>query len=155
MSCRLWVPPDRIEWILLLIGSMVCADARARDVAECKAIGDDAQRLACYDDALDRNAVPPPRPIGRPDANVGGGLVDRDAGAPRLVAKPSALVARWDLDGRTNESLFDIRSYNPVYILPAFYSSSPNLRPTSPNPGERRDSCRGRSTTSKASSRSA
>ncbi len=139
MSCRLpFAAIRRIDGVLLSFATLWSVDARALDVAECKALVDDAKRLACYDDALGRSAAvvspaTPATPSGPTGATPGVGLV-----VPVVPAQPptatSTFDERWDLDGRPSPSLFALRPYKPIYILPAFYSSSPNLHPTSPNP---------------------
>lgn len=115
--------------------------ARALELQECKTLEDDAKRLACYDSVSGRVASPEtaqmPKVVeGVKDDVSGIGLVAKTPppGGDVPGTKPSSLSQRWDLDGRPDPALFALRPYKPVYILPAFYSTSPNLRPTSPNP---------------------
>ena len=120
---------------------------------------DDPKRLACYD--ARRGRTPRQKRAGSARCGTRGrhfaiGLIARlaaDRHASRHAA--SSLDERWDLDGAPSPQLFALRPYKPIYILPAFYSSSPNLHPTSPNPENNAHACKGRSTISKASSSSA
>ncbi len=114
-----------------------CSSATAIDLDDCKSLEDDAKRLACYDSATGRNASQAERtaPAATGPATAGSGLLARLLPDPtRPGARPSSLAERWDLDVAPNPELFALRAYKPIYILPAFYSSSPNLRPSSPNP---------------------
>ena len=112
----------------------------ASEVSECKAIEDDAKRLACYDSvsgrAITRAEKHLPEVVKDINNDVSGiGLAAfnrRDQSAPGT--RPSSLAERWDLDGAPNPALFALRPYKPIYILPAFYTRSPNALPTSPNP---------------------
>ena len=115
-----------------------CA-ARAADLDECKSLVDDSKRLACYDSVSGRAVTSSdqqmPKVVEGVRNDVSGiGLVAQRLTQSRPGSQPSTLDERWDLDGRPSPSLFAIRPYKPVYILPAFYSTSPNRRITSPNP---------------------
>jgi phospholipase A1 len=50
------------------------------------------------------------------------------------AGKGSLLDSRWELAKDSKLGTFNIRAYKPVYLLPAFWSSSPNELPTSSNP---------------------
>ncbi len=116
------------------------SDAHAVDVDECKATEDDAKRLACYDALSGRTPTPADRQLPgvvkdiRNDVSGIGLVANRDPGTARPGSRPSSLDERWDLDGTPSPALFALRPYKPVYILPAFYSTSPSLHVTSPNP---------------------
>jgi len=47
----------------------------------------------------------------------------------------SLLDRRWELTPRARRGTFDLRAYQPIYLLPWFHSSDPNETPTSPAPG--------------------
>ncbi|MBP9143569.1 MAG: phospholipase A [Thermoanaerobaculia bacterium] len=127
----------------------------------CVGIDSDFERLACYDRAVGRHRRPggieeapqatspdsapesspttpqrepfvgPPPPaemMARPA--VAGGLAE--AGPP--VAS-SLLDSRWELTRNAKLGTFGMRAFKPVYLLPAFYTDSPNQFPSSPEPG--------------------
>ena len=130
----------RIEGLLVCFGTLGSASAPATELGDCKALVDDVKRLACYDSVSGQTVTTPdremPKVVEKIQNDVSGiGLVAKQpVDTTRAGAKASSLVERWDLDGRPSPSLFALRPYKPIYILPAFYSSSPNLRPSSPNP---------------------
>jgi phospholipase A1 len=125
--------------------SLSCVGARAAELADCKALEDDPKRLACYDAISGRTVTTAdkqmPAVVGAVRNDVSG--ISAVARAPVDTTVPgtkaSNLSERWDLDGGPSPSLFSLRPYKPVYILPAFYSSSPNLHPTSPNASNNAD----------------
>ncbi len=132
----------RIDVASLLIGSLVSLGAHAADLTDCKTLEDDSKRLACYDEAAGRTAPSAATPSSEnaPRAAVPGtGLVANAGDTTRPGTRPSSFDERWDLDGRPSPSLFALRPYKPIYILPAFYSSSPNYHVTSPNPANDAD----------------
>jgi phospholipase A1/A2 len=101
--------------------------ARAQPpAAECLAVADDRDRLACYDRALGRVAAPAGPAAVLPAAAAA-------EPAPPAADAGSYLVPRWDLDGRRAE-LYVPRAYRPVYFLPVTWTDRVNRRPTSPTP---------------------
>lgn len=121
--------------------------------SSCAAVADDAARLACYDRAFGR----PPGPLagqskddGAPQgqrAEAGAPIASRPAPARQAAAPAPApvqatpLAQRWDLlaapgsgDADARGPLFAPRPYKPVYILPATWTDSVNVRPSSPAP---------------------
>jgi phospholipase A1 len=130
----------RIDVLLFAVASIWSVSARATELADCKTLEDDGKRLACYDSVSGRTLTPAdkemPKVVEKVQNDVSGiGLVARQpVDTTKPGTKASSLEERWDLDGRPSPSLFALRPYKPIYILPAFYSSSPNLHPTSPNP---------------------
>ena len=50
------------------------------------------------------------------------------------AGKGSLLDSRWELARDSKLGAFQLRAYKPVYLLPAFWTSDKNTRPTSPNP---------------------
>ena len=120
---------------------LLASGANATELADCKTVEDDAKRLACYDSIAGRGVVTPaekqmPQVVGNVKDDVSGiGLVARRLmDTTRPGTKASSLDERWDLDGDPSPPLFALRPYKPIYILPAFYQTSPNVRATSPNP---------------------
>jgi phospholipase A1/A2 len=120
--------------------ALAASGARTAELADCKALEDDPKRLACYDAVSGRAVTPADKAMPsvvdgvRNDVSGIGLVASQPADTTKPGTKASSLGERWDLDGGPSPSLFSLRPYKPIYILPAFYSSSPNLHPTSPNP---------------------
>ncbi len=133
------------------------APARAQDGTPatpeaCTGIAVDADRLACYDRVLGRDRRPgEPDPAAEPavdpavDPVEGPAVADPSAemlasapGAPQETGEPtvatSLLDGRWELTGNAKLGIFGLRAYKPVYLLPAFFTDSPNQTPSSPAP---------------------
>ena len=129
----------------------------------CVAIETDAIRLACYDAALGHGArdtraaddaarqaidlAKQERKSGAADEEddtsrerarhrLGAvfGNDDAYAAARANAGKGSLLDSRWELARDSKLGVFQMRAYKPVYLLPAFWSSSINEMPASPNP---------------------
>jgi phospholipase A1 len=90
--------------------------AGAASVADCVAVEDPQERLACYDRAAGRTAA-------------GGGRIEEDVlvGAP--AADPSAAAARREVAAGALENPFALAAYKPNYILPVTYNSKINEEP--------------------------
>ncbi|MBP1643643.1 MAG: phospholipase precursor [Acidobacteria bacterium] len=89
----------------------------------CAAIESDPQRLACYDRAFGRDRAKegvPPEP--------GPGEPDRAGTAPLLDS-------RWELEPASKLGTFNLRAYQPVYVLPWVGALEANQSPSSPAPG--------------------
>lgn len=91
----------------------LAGSVEAGDPANCAAIADNTERLACYDDA-----------VGRPHQEA----------PPQPVVANSLFSDRWELDAEDKKGSFLIRPYRPTYILLGRWSNSPNRQPTSANP---------------------
>lgn len=130
-------PFHRLKPVVMAFPLLWSVSAHAIDIDECKATEDDLKRLACYDAASGRIIKNDQQKTVVKD---GPAVVGKIAVLPaklddtRPGTRPSSLDERWDLDGTPSPQLFALRPYKPVYILPAFYSSSPSTRATSPNP---------------------
>jgi len=59
----------------------------------------------------------------------------RQALADDVPIRRSRMTRRWELDSATHGGLLRVRRHNPVYVLPARWSSSPNEDPVSPTLG--------------------
>lgn len=133
-------PARRAIPLALAAACVLPSAARAIDLAECKTLEDDAKRLACYDTVSGRAVAPAERQLPpvvegiRNDVSGIGLAAKRIEKAPEQGTRPSSLAERWDLDRLPDPGLFSLRPYKPVYVLPAFYSTSPNRSPSSPNP---------------------
>lgn len=132
-------PHFRIGHLAFAASAAWSLSAHAIGLEECKPLEDDAKRLACYDSVSGRAVTAADKQMpsvvkGMRDDVSGIGLVPSQArDTTASGTRASSLAERWDLDGTPNPALFTLRPYKPVYILPAFYSSSPNGHPTSPN----------------------
>lgn len=96
----------------------------AEDIASCREIARDADRLACYD----RLAGGPPKPVADP--------------VPAKALEPAAVAAdrlseRMELAQKDKLGTFLFRPYRPVYLLPVRFIERPNELPGSPNPDNR------------------
>ncbi len=112
--------------LLICALALSAAQAGAQTVEGCRSIASDADRLACYDAVAERQA----RERSAPDAGRDLYPYEPVGGAPRN----SMLDRRWELDPGSKLGAFNLRAHRPVYILPVFWSSSPNDQPDSPNP---------------------
>ena len=54
--------------------------------------------------------------------------------APKFDPNVSLLDRRWELSEESKLGVWNIRAYQPVYLLPVFWTSDKNEFPTSPNP---------------------
>jgi len=133
--------------LVVLAAVMLTGTARAfaqnpdpLDIRACTAIGNDAQRLACYDRATHRDDREAQRAA---DARMRGSGVFAQPGtnATATVAAEespsrasSQLDRRWELDPASKLGTFNLRSYRPVYVMPFFATSKLNTQPQSPNP---------------------
>ncbi|MET0328388.1 MAG: phospholipase A, partial [Luteimonas sp.] len=123
----------------------------------CVALEQDAQRLACFDAMTGRATRTPQQadtdaavarelrndPALRADALAEGSgshnLYAHDGGdrindAIANAGQGSLFDTRWELAKDSKLGIFNMRAYKPVYLLPAFWSSSVNTMPSSPNP---------------------
>ncbi len=153
---------ERTAWQLsVLLGSMgaVCANAQNTEVAAspatpeaCVALIYNAERLACYDALfkIPESAKPAlvseriaaqelqPEPTEKPTfkEKVSHAFTDRlfAVEAPNLSPNLSMLDSRWELSPESKLGTWNIRGYQPVYLMPGYWTSDKNERPSSPNP---------------------
>ncbi|HEU4664504.1 MAG TPA: phospholipase A [Dokdonella sp.] len=110
------------------------------DIRACTAIGNDAQRLACYDRATHRDDSEAQRAADERMRSSGvfaqpdGSAAANAAGEATASRAPSSLDRRWELDPASKLGTFNLRSSRPVYVMPFFATSELNTRPHSPNP---------------------
>ncbi|MCB1929309.1 MAG: phospholipase A [Rhodocyclaceae bacterium] len=106
---------------LLLVGSF--GAAHADNLEACKAIVDDARRLACYDEVLGRVAPPADTlTMEQGSASPASRVKARDS-------RGSSLSLRWELEPEHKRGTFLFRPYKPVYMLPLRWSDNPNRNP--------------------------
>ena len=103
--------------------------AVAANLVECRALVEDAARLACYD-ALAAAPDIVTVPLREAQSGAGVPLAEKPSDAG-----PSLLAKAWELDDGLRGHILRIRPYKPVYILPYFHSSTPNRQPASPSAG--------------------
>ena len=131
----------------------------AEDAAlQCTLLQDNALRLACYDKIFAAqlppvNAIEAPAAAAKPQPDVVRSIQDSvERKEPALVFEnegqfePSAELAEaaeaytplsrmYDLDANSSGGLLTVREHNPMYLMPAWYNSSPNRTPSSPTRG--------------------
>ncbi|WP_083468479.1 phospholipase A [Stenotrophomonas pictorum] len=121
----------------------------------CFALDSDASRLACYDKALGRSpadtraadAAAVAAQQARKEAKATAKALDEPlprrnelfahddlAAAAANAGRGSLWDSRWELARDSKLGRFQLRAYKPVYLLPAFWTSKPNVMPRSPNP---------------------
>ena len=133
-----------VRLILPLASALVLGSLRAQAAtpAECAAVDNDAQRLACYD-RLFRAAPVPPRMSSetgpRPDAPAAPAMPphDRTASAPagQGLALTEAMTQFWELTRADKRGTFVVRTYLPNFFLPLHRTSNLNRTPYSPTHG--------------------
>jgi phospholipase A1/A2 len=115
-----------------------------RSAEACVAIEIDAERLACYDGVLGHTPASTEqadKAAQAAEAELSEETADEEADDIQVLreeianaGKGSLLDGRWELAQDSKLGTFEIRSYKPVYLLPAFWTSDVNETPTSPNP---------------------
>lgn len=133
-----WMPCAGFALLAQLSLAAGAVGAAEEDAARCVGIADDAARLRCYDVALRR-----PAPAEKAaDESAGTRSVvfphETNLHVSRGEEHPlvrSLLDSRWELDPSSKQGEFRIRAYKPVYLLPVFYTSDTNQRPSTPAPG--------------------
>ncbi|GAB4168880.1 MAG: phospholipase A [Wenzhouxiangellaceae bacterium] len=109
----------------------------------CRALEEPARRLACYD-ALPGSSVTGLEELAEIQAGERPPLTDEAATRPVPPDAPvpitrSPMLRHWELDDATHGGLFRFRRHEPVYLLPARWSSRTNPMPSSPSfPADRR-----------------
>lgn len=103
------------------------------EVAACRTIQDDAERLACYD-----RATAPEAPTGSTPAEaqparreLGSVSGEQEERRRRLGA---SLTDRWELVEDSRRGAFVLRPYKPMYLLAANRTDHTNNAPSSPAP---------------------
>lgn len=111
----------------------------------CISIEASVTRLACYDAALGRHAEVVETPTlaqnkSQPTTQTSPALTavadffGTQTNSPAPNPAISLLDRRWELSPESKLGTFTLRANRPVYLLPFYYSSSPNKLPTSPDP---------------------
>ena len=125
----------------------------ADNVQKCLNLTDATARLACYDrlhhhqpTAADTALQPPSevtattRSVLDLEKTLNHSIEKREAQvvlaeAPNTVSSRTPLSELYDLDENSESGLLTVREHNPMYIMPCWYNTSPNLYPSSPSRG--------------------
>jgi len=113
--------------LFILFPGYVLADI-ADHIAQCAAIGNDIERLKCFDSLAGRGSVKKPA-AALPAKNDKPRQTEAAATVPPADEKqpaPSVMSRHWELDPASREKAPVIRAHRPNYLLPAAYVSSPN-----------------------------
>lgn len=122
--------------------------AQANDVQTCLAIADNTARLACYDklhapttatpNASDSALKTPvevtstSRSVLDLDKTISNSIETRSPQVV-LVSEPAVnntpLTQLYDLDENSESGLLTVREHEPMYLMPAWYNTSPNRYP--------------------------
>lgn len=150
-----------LQLSLIALSSLYASSAFAQQNAEaiakpatpeaCTALTLNAERLSCYDALFkipeeikpalisERQAAQeikpePTEPLTLKE-KVSHAFSDRlfAAEAPNLNPNLSLLDSRWELSQESKLGTWNIRGYQPVYLMPAYWTSDKNERPSSPN----------------------
>jgi len=134
----------RISHLLLGIGtSLAIAPLHAQhadpaDIKACTGIESDAQRLACYDRVTGRIQMPTAQKRAAPSTRPEAAAFHREteiATATGGAAPPLSLLdSRWELSPDSKLGTFNLRGYQPIYVMPFFGTTNRNNLPYSPNP---------------------
>src|SRR5574337_936239 len=106
------------------------------DIRACTAIQNDAQRLACYDHATHRtDTIAAEQKLADEAVRKTGVFRQVKPETETTAATPRSLLdSRWELEPDSKLGTFNLRSYQPVYVMPFFITSRRNSLPSSPNP---------------------
>jgi len=112
--------------ILLSLISHAGLAAETADVTRCDAITVNEERLKCYDARTIQSKI---RIADEPYHQ----LYDNYTPATAIGGTaPTALSVRWELEPETQQGLWRVRPYRPLFILPVRYSNNPNDYPQTP-----------------------
>jgi len=129
---------------LLCATVLYCSIAQAQEnvavqnAEACAEVVSNAERLVCYDKVFKSNntAVESLEVFAQSQSNTQqepAMQVKSDV----MVPKPSTtslLDQRWELTEETKKGVWHISPYQPVYVLPVFWTTKKNELPSSPNP---------------------
>ncbi|WP_407304365.1 phospholipase A [Acinetobacter sp.] len=116
----------------------------------CVALDSNADRLACYDtlfkvsednktpllserQAANEIAPKPTEPETIQEKISHGVSSVFSAEGPKIDPNRSLLDKRWELSSDSKLGTWNIRAHQPVYLMPGFWTSDKNERPSSPN----------------------
>ncbi|MFC1394397.1 phospholipase A [Acinetobacter junii] len=136
--------------------AQVAEPATPATVEACVALSSSADRLACYDSMFKAPTVIEPQvtelmvaaapPVKSKELEKSSPESLKDkvvqkvsdlnliGAAPKFDPNVSLLDRRWELSEESKLGVWNIRAYQPVYLLPVFWTSDKNEYPESPNP---------------------
>lgn len=132
--------------------AQVAEPATPATVEACVALSSSADRLACYDSMFKAPTVTEPQMVAAappvkskeleksPRESLKDKVVQKVSdlnligAAPKFDPNVSLLDRRWELSEESKLGVWNIRAYQPVYLLPVFWTSDKNEYPESPNP---------------------
>ena len=111
----------------------------------CVALQSNPERLACYDALFKAPSVEvrpfvSEREAARSITTKGESITTKIKNnvvaveAPAFTSNTSLLDSRWELSPESKLGTWQVRAYQPVYVLPAFWTSNKNEQPVSKNP---------------------
>ncbi|QKJ66154.1 phospholipase A [Deefgea piscis] len=119
--------------ILSLAALLAAASAQATDLAACQQIADNQNRLACYDQLAKQPSQQPS--VVEPIAAIPVAPAATTLATPaQPVSTAETFSQRWELSAQDQDGVFNIKPYQPVYILPVSWRKRVNNDPCSPNP---------------------
>lgn len=122
--------------LFYLLG-LAAASTQAADLSACQTIADNTSRLACYDNLAQQAA---PATTAAPAVNTAGVVATPTQTPEPVPAQESKTYAaqtfsqRWELDKADKSGIFNIKPYQPVYLMPIAWRQNINNSPCSPNP---------------------
>ncbi len=141
-----------------MVNAQTTTPAAPATVDACVALASSAERLACYDSLFKAPTIIPTQvqtdaapvvtaavPVvesNEPDKpeSLKDKVVQKVSdlhllgAAPKFDPNVSLLDRRWELSEESKLGVWNIRAYQPVYLLPVFWTSDKNEFPSSPNP---------------------
>ena len=141
-----------------MVNAQTTIPAAPATVDACVALASSAERLACYDSLFKAPTIIPTQvqtdaapvvtaavPVvesNEPDKpeSLKDKVVQKVSdlhllgAAPKFDPNVSLLDRRWELSEESKLGVWNIRAYQPVYLLPVFWTSDKNEFPSSPNP---------------------
>lgn len=136
----------RLIPLLLALSATPATWAASTDAAQCTAIADNAERLACYDRLFQTAPSAEPTAV-TANETATAAPADNNTENATPAAKPIAVAAEisplsqmYDLDENAPEGILSVREHNHMYLMPLWYNTNPNYAPSSPTRGTADDS---------------
>lgn len=127
-----------ICWFGLVAMIWIPALSTAQEM-NCRTIASDQERLACYDQVVEKATPATPANASASAAEASAkedqqpALSTGEASKKHVLA--STLTSSWDLDPANKRGTFVLLPYKPIYLLPFTYTDNTNQTPSSGAPG--------------------